>query len=122
MVYKSLKGLEIESQLTILDFARKRAAGDMDVTCFHEVQRHWGLNRPDYAPVMFEWERVNRADPKYCLCNLYFQGLLVLDYWHSPVRNFRRGLMRDEASLRPIEHSPSFNKHLHKYTISTMHG
>ena len=61
----------------------------MDLTCFNEVQQHWGLARADYAPVMFEWERLNRADPLYRVGRLYYQGLLVIDYWRMPVRNFR---------------------------------
>lgn len=38
---------------------------------------------------MFEWERLDRTDPIYQLDNLYYQGLLVIDYWGTLVRNFR---------------------------------
>lgn len=38
---------------------------------------------------MFEWERLNRADPAYSLGNLYYHNLLVIDYWRAPVRGFR---------------------------------
>lgn len=38
---------------------------------------------------MFEWERLNRKDPTYPLENLYYQGKLVIDYWRTPIRNFR---------------------------------
>ena len=72
-----------------LVFARKRGLGNFDVTCFNEVQRDWGLQRQYYAPIMFEWERLNRTDPDYQLGSLYYQGLLVLDYWQIPVRDFR---------------------------------
>ena len=72
-----------------LDFPRKRGAGNYDITCFNETQEHWGLDRAHYAPVMFKWERLNQMDPAYQLGNLYYQDLLVLDYWHMPIRNFR---------------------------------
>ena len=74
----------------VLDFPRMRGIGNYDVTCFNTVQQHWGLNRPHYAPVMFEWEPLNRVkDPKCQVDPLYFQGLLVIDYWQKPVRNFQ---------------------------------
>ena len=76
-------------KLMRLDFPRKRGRGSYDTTCFNEVQEHWGLDRAHYAPVMFEWERLNRGDPGYQLDNLYYQDLLVIDYWCMPVRNFR---------------------------------
>lgn len=72
-----------------LVFARNRGPGNFDVTCFNEVQQRWGLQRPHYAPVMFEWERLYRQDPNYHIGSLYHQGLLVLDYWRSPIRDFR---------------------------------
>ncbi len=38
---------------------------------------------------MFEWERPEpRQDPTYPLDNLYYEGLLVIDYWREPVRSF----------------------------------
>ena len=73
----------------LLDFPRQRGIGSWDTTCYNEVEAHWGLKRPHYAPVMFEWERENRADPAYQLDSLHYQGLLVIDYWERPVRNFR---------------------------------
>ena len=72
-----------------LDFARKKGPGNCNRTCFNEVQEHWGLDRDNYAPVMFEWERGDRKNPTYPLGNLYDQGLLVIDYWRMPIRNFR---------------------------------
>lgn len=72
-----------------LDFARKRGLGNYDITCFNEVEEHWGLERPHYAPVMFEWERLDRKDPTYQLDNLHYQESLVIDYWRMPVRGFR---------------------------------
>ena len=77
------------SKLIRLDFPRKRGVGNYDVTCFNEVEAHWGLMRAHYAPIMFEWERKNRVQPDYQLGNLYYQDLLVIDYWRTPVRNFR---------------------------------
>lgn len=79
----------IRSELIKIDFARKRGPGNFNITCFNEVQQHWGLQRPHYAPVMFEWERLDRKDPAYPLGSLYYQDLLVIDYWLSPVRHFR---------------------------------
>ena len=38
---------------------------------------------------MFVWERLHRIDPAYPLHNLYYQGRLVIDYWHLPIRAFR---------------------------------
>ena len=38
---------------------------------------------------MFEWERLDRTDPTYQLGSLYYQGLLVIDYWRTPVRAFQ---------------------------------
>ena len=71
-----------------LAFGRQRGAGNYDTTCFNEVEQAWGLQRSNYAPVLFEWERLNRADPTYALNALYHQGLLVIDYWKTPVRCF----------------------------------
>ena len=73
----------------LLDFPRQRGIGSWDITCFNEAEEHWGLERPHYAPVMFKWERLGRSDPTYQLDSLYYQGLLVIDYWCTPVRNFR---------------------------------
>lgn len=86
---KSLKGLQVEAKLIVLAFPRKRGIGSSDYTCFNEVGAHWGLERPNYAPVMFEWQRRSRVDPKYPLDNLYYEGRLVVDYWREPVRHFR---------------------------------
>ena len=71
-----------------LDYARKRGSGNYNTTCFNKVEEHWGLQRSQYAPIMFEWERLERQDSTYPLDNLYYQGLLVIDYWRTPVRNF----------------------------------
>ena len=68
---------------------RGRGKGCNDVTCYNQVQKDWGLERPHYAPIMLEWERLGRRDPTYRLDNLYYQGLLVVDYWRTPVRAFR---------------------------------
>ena len=38
---------------------------------------------------MFEWERLDRDDPPYQLDSLYYQDLLVIDYWLKPIRNFQ---------------------------------
>ena len=59
------------------------------MTCFNEIQKDWGLERAHYASVMFEWERGNRKNPPYTLDNLYHQDLLVIDYWRTPIRDFR---------------------------------
>ncbi|CAD6563750.1 MAG: hypothetical protein ASARMPREDX12_000046 [Alectoria sarmentosa] len=67
----------------------KGSYGNYNITCFNAVQQHWGLQRPHYAPVMFEWERFNRADPAYSVGNLYYHDLLVIDYWRAPVQGFR---------------------------------
>lgn len=48
------------------------------------------LQRRHYAPIMFEWERLDRKNPNYQLGSLYYEGLLVLDYWRSPVATFLR--------------------------------
>lgn len=37
---------------------------------------------------MFEYERLDRADPAYALGNLYHGVQLVIDYWEKPIRNF----------------------------------
>lgn len=84
-----LESLNTRLELMELDFPRKRGAGNYDITCFNEVQKHWGLERAHYAPIMFLWERLGRKDPDYPLESLYYEGLLVIDYWHTPVRNFR---------------------------------
>lgn len=84
----SLLRLRIRYKLMVLDFPRKRGPGSWDITCYNAIQQHWGLQRRHYAPIMFEWERLNRKDPDYQLGSLYYQGLLVLDYWRSPVRHF----------------------------------
>ena len=72
-----------------VDFPRQRGIGSWDMTCYNAIQEHWGLERSHYAPIMFEWERLNREDPVYQLESLYYQGLLVIDYRETPVRNFR---------------------------------
>ena len=71
-----------------LDIARKRGPGNFDITCFSKVQQHWGLQRRHYAPIMFQWERLDRKNPNYPLGSLYYEGLLVIDYWRSPLRYF----------------------------------
>ena len=38
--------------------------------------------------MILDWERPERQDSTYPLGNLYHQGLLVIDYWRTPVRNF----------------------------------
>ena len=72
----------------VIAFSRERGKGCNDITCYNQVQEHWGLERPHYAHIMFEWERLDRKDPTYRLDNLYYQGLLVIDYWRVPVRAF----------------------------------
>ena len=44
-------------------FPRQRGIGSWDMTCYNAIQEHWGLERSHYAPIMFEWERLNREDP-----------------------------------------------------------
>ena len=70
-------------------FPRMRGKGCNDITCYNHVQKDWGPERKDYAPIIFEWERPGRNDPNYRLGNLYYRDLLVLDYWRTPVRAFR---------------------------------
>ena len=81
--------MKLQNCANLSAFPRQRGSGNYDVTCFNAVQQHWGLQRPYYAPVMFEWERLNRRDPIYQLDSLLHRGLLVLDYWRTPIRAFR---------------------------------
>lgn len=69
---------------------RKRGLGNWDITCFNNMQRYWGESRPNYAPVMFEYEPSGRKIPPPKVGNLYYRGLLVIDYWLEPVRDFRQ--------------------------------
>ena len=84
-----VKGRKNSEKLMVVAFSRMRGKGSNDITCYNQVQKDWGLERKDYAPIIFEWERPGRKNPNYRLDNLYHQGLLVLDYWHAPVRAFR---------------------------------
>lgn len=44
---------------------------------------------PGLSMQTVEWERLNRKDLDYQPGSLYYQGLLVLDYWRTLVRHFR---------------------------------
>ena len=68
---QSVKGRKYSVKLMVIAFSRERGTGCNDITCFNEVQKDWGLERPNYAPIMFEWERQDRKDPTYRLENLY---------------------------------------------------
>ena len=86
---RSVQGRKNPEKLMVVAFSRRRGKGCNDITCYNQLQQNWGLERENYAPIIFKWERRGRNDPHYRLDNLYHQGLLVLDYWRTPVRAFR---------------------------------
>ena len=53
------------------------------------MQRYWGKDRPNYAPVMFEYECQRSQNIARNPGDMYVGEQLVIDYWLSPVRAFR---------------------------------
>ncbi|KAL8933119.1 MAG: hypothetical protein Q9216_006519, partial [Gyalolechia sp. 2 TL-2023] len=61
---------------------------DVDITSYHVDQKTWGPDRKDFPSILFTYAKPKTANSQNSTRYMYFNGMIVLDKDHRPVKAF----------------------------------